>query len=197
MKKRLSIIPAMLLFMMLAACGSIRLGGEKYPVDAADISVAAAPEDFALLDSFENLESVDFSGSTCLDEILFWSESHPDVTVRYTVPLPTGEAVPMDANSLDLSRLRHADVQEALACLKYLPGIREINLGRESEDGVTREDYLAFREACPDVRLEYSFSILGTHVSADAEKLNLSQKTVEAHMSAAIKQLKEGLKDYI
>ena len=30
-----------------------------------------------------------------------------------------------------------------------------------------------------------------------AEKLNLSQKTVEAHMSAAIKQLKEGLKDYI
>ena len=30
-----------------------------------------------------------------------------------------------------------------------------------------------------------------------AERLNLSQKTVEAHMSAAIKQLKEGLKDYI
>ncbi len=30
-----------------------------------------------------------------------------------------------------------------------------------------------------------------------AEKLNLSQKTVEAHMSAAIKQLREGLKDYM
>lgn len=30
-----------------------------------------------------------------------------------------------------------------------------------------------------------------------AEKLNLSQKTVEAHISAAIRQLKEGLKDYI
>ena len=30
-----------------------------------------------------------------------------------------------------------------------------------------------------------------------AAKLNMSQKTVEAHMSAAIKQLKEGLKDYI
>ena len=30
-----------------------------------------------------------------------------------------------------------------------------------------------------------------------AEKYNMSQKTVEAHMSAAIKQLKEGLKDYI
>jgi RNA polymerase sigma-70 factor (ECF subfamily) len=30
-----------------------------------------------------------------------------------------------------------------------------------------------------------------------ATKLGLSQKTVEAHMSAAIKQLREGLKDYI
>ena len=30
-----------------------------------------------------------------------------------------------------------------------------------------------------------------------AEKLGLSQKTVEAHMSAAIKQLREGLKEYL
>ena len=30
-----------------------------------------------------------------------------------------------------------------------------------------------------------------------AEKYDLSQKTVEAHMSAAIKQLKEGLKDFL
>ena len=30
-----------------------------------------------------------------------------------------------------------------------------------------------------------------------AERLNLSQKTVEAHISSAIKQLKDGLKDYI
>ena len=30
-----------------------------------------------------------------------------------------------------------------------------------------------------------------------AEKMNLSQKTVEAHLSAAIKQLREGLKEYL
>ena len=30
-----------------------------------------------------------------------------------------------------------------------------------------------------------------------AERLNISQKTVEAHMSAAIKQLREGLKEYL
>lgn len=30
-----------------------------------------------------------------------------------------------------------------------------------------------------------------------AEKLNVSQKTVETHMSAAIKQLREGLKEYL
>ncbi|MCQ2320476.1 MAG: RNA polymerase sigma-70 factor [Bacteroidales bacterium] len=37
----------------------------------------------------------------------------------------------------------------------------------------------------------------GLKYSEIAERLNLSQKTVEAHMSAAIKQLREGLKDYI
>ena len=30
-----------------------------------------------------------------------------------------------------------------------------------------------------------------------ATKMGLSQKTVEAHMSAAIKQLREGLKEYL
>ena len=37
----------------------------------------------------------------------------------------------------------------------------------------------------------------GLKYSEIADKLGLSQKTVEAHMSAAIKQLKEGLKAYL
>lgn len=37
----------------------------------------------------------------------------------------------------------------------------------------------------------------GLKYSEIAEKLGLSQKTVEAHMSAAIKQLREGLKAYL
>ena len=37
----------------------------------------------------------------------------------------------------------------------------------------------------------------GLKYSEIAAKLGVSQKTVEAHMSAAIKQLQEGLKDYI
>ena len=37
----------------------------------------------------------------------------------------------------------------------------------------------------------------GLKYSEIAEKLGLSQKTVEAHMSAAIKQLREGLKEYL
>ena len=37
----------------------------------------------------------------------------------------------------------------------------------------------------------------GLKYSEIAEKLNISQKTVEAHMSAAIKQLKEGLREYL
>ena len=37
----------------------------------------------------------------------------------------------------------------------------------------------------------------GLKYSEIANKLSISQKTVEAHMGAAIKQLREGLKEYL
>ena len=60
-------------------------------------------------------------------------------------------------------------------------------------------DYRKIIAAMPEKRREVFMAsrIDGLKYAEIAEKLNLSQKTVEAHMSAAIKQMKEGLKDYI
>ena len=53
--------------------------------------------------------------------------------------------------------------------------------------------------AMPEKRREVFLSSRfdGLKYAEIAEKLNISQKTVEAHMMAAIKQLREGLKDYL
>lgn len=59
--------------------------------------------------------------------------------------------------------------------------------------------YRRIIDAMPEKRREvFTLSRFdGLKYSEIAERLQISLKTVEAHMSAAIKQLKEGLKDYL
>ena len=59
--------------------------------------------------------------------------------------------------------------------------------------------YRAILATMPEKRREVFLAsrFEGMKYGEIAEKLNISQKTVEAHMSAAIKQLKEGLKEYL
>ncbi|KWW26233.1 MAG: RNA polymerase sigma-70 factor [bacterium] len=59
--------------------------------------------------------------------------------------------------------------------------------------------YRAILASMPEKRREVFLASRydGMKYSEIAEKMDLSQKTVESHMSAAIKQLREGLKDYL
>ena len=61
------------------------------------------------------------------------------------------------------------------------------------------ESYRQVLKTMPEKRREVFLAsrFEGLKYSEIAEKLGLSQKTVEAHMSAAIKQLREGLKEYL
>ena len=51
------------------------------------LTVAAAEEDFPLLEECTNLQYLDLTGSTCYDLILEYVNSHPQVEVVYTAPL--------------------------------------------------------------------------------------------------------------
>lgn len=61
------------------------------------------------------------------------------------------------------------------------------------------ESYRQVIAAMPEKRREVFLASRfdGLKYAEIAEKFNLSQKTVEAHMMAAIKQLREGLKEYL
>ncbi|MCR5038928.1 MAG: RNA polymerase sigma-70 factor [Bacteroidales bacterium] len=61
------------------------------------------------------------------------------------------------------------------------------------------ESYRKVLAAMPEKRREVFMASRfdGMKYSEIAEKLHISQKTVEAHMMAAIKQLREGLKEYL
>ena len=61
------------------------------------------------------------------------------------------------------------------------------------------ESYRQILKNMPEKRREVFLAsrFEGLKYAEIAEKMGLSQKTVEAHMSAAIKQLREGLKEYL
>ena len=61
------------------------------------------------------------------------------------------------------------------------------------------ESYRQILKVMPEKRREVFLASRfdGLKYAEIAEKFGLSQKTVEAHMSAAIKQLREGLKEYL
>ncbi len=61
------------------------------------------------------------------------------------------------------------------------------------------DTYQKVLAAMPEKRREVFLAsrIEGLKYAEIADKLNISQKTVEAHMGAAIKQLKEGLKEFL
>ena len=61
------------------------------------------------------------------------------------------------------------------------------------------DSYRKVLAAMPEKRREVFLASRfdGLKYAEIAEKFNLSQKTVEAHMMAAIKQLREGLKEYL
>ena len=61
------------------------------------------------------------------------------------------------------------------------------------------DTYQKVLASMPEKRREVFLAsrIEGLKYAEIADKLNISQKTVEAHMGAAIKQLREGLKEYL
>ena len=51
-------------------------------------------DELSKLDELEGLVAADLRGSDCYHEIYAWAQAHPEVSVRYSVPLPNGSTVP-------------------------------------------------------------------------------------------------------
>lgn len=154
---------------------NITFASGSFPEDTVDLAVQLQPGEVSLLSGFAALGSVDFSGSTCYDEIIPWIEAHPEINTRYTVTLPTGEAVDWDAEKLDLTGLDGAAASQAAEVLSHLPKLTEINLGSEADGAsLMPADIAAIQAACPEVKLSYLFSLAGQNISLTDERLDLT-----------------------
>ncbi len=137
----------------------------------------------SLKDTLIGLQTIRFEGrEPTLDELALLHETWPGVQVDYTVTVG-GVTVTPDAESLDLSGLRHADIDRALESLKLLPALKTVNLGGAPvapaegdpaaapvpavplEEAVQLADIGRFQEAFPQVVFDYHVDLFGKVIS--------------------------------
>ncbi|MCR5136763.1 MAG: hypothetical protein K6C12_06660 [Oscillospiraceae bacterium] len=157
------------------AAPNIALSSGSYSEDISDLAAAVTPEDLQLLDRFPFLQSADFSGSTCYEEIHSWSEQHPDIAVRYTVTLPDGQILDSSAESVNLSAMSPSDAEASAALLSYLPSLKTVELGSaQSGNTISADGLAAIAAACPNAAINYTVSIYGYDIPLTMTELDLS-----------------------
>jgi len=193
LKKTGILIACFLCLCLLAGCGNSGEGSSaavsskplsfegfdgKVPLDTTSISFVIKAEEIPLLDSLTALESADFTGSECIEEIYAWAQSHPQVDVSYTVSMPDGSVMDSSTKTADLSQMDGKAVRLWAEKLRYLPNLKSIELGTEREN-LSWDDIRVLRDACPDTKLKFYFELYGKQFDLQNTQLNLSHLDVE------------------
>ena len=178
LKTKISLLSALLIcaFLLCGCAEKVELSSGKYKVEeTVAFQAVVTAQDLALMDGLTMLQSADFSGSSCIEEIFNWAEKHPNVSVKYTVKLPTGKTVDNSVSEIDLSGVDSSSLSSFAPQLKYLPAVKSITLGEANALDPQVIDALAV--ACPNAELIYHINLLGSELEPDTKKLDLSKIT--------------------
>ena len=152
----------------------VELSSGIFPCEAKTLNTVVTARDIAMLDYFPDLVSADFSGSSCYEEIARWASQHPEVDVRYTVPMPDGSKLDNKTEMLDLSRVENAQLPAVAEAIKHLPAIKKVSLGTIGGERLELGALAELKTALPNAMFEFDLHVAGNDVSAEAESIDLS-----------------------
>ncbi len=196
MRKTRIILWLLLGLLLLTACGagedqaasqsvssspvpaSVTFAAGEVPADARELTLTLQPGETALLDQLPALTSLDARGSACYEELAAWGQAHPEVALRYTVPVPGLGELENDTETVDLTGLAAADAVEAAQTLALLPELEQVSLPG-GETGMTLEQALAFARTVPQAVIDYPFTLYGQSVNLSDDSLVLFHIPVE------------------
>ena len=150
----------------------VDIAGKRIPADTETITVKITEQDLPKLDHLTALRSADLRGSTCHEAIAAWAAAHPQVEVRFSVPLSRTVSVDSDAPELNLSWLRSENVEEAARGLRYLRGLRRVSFGELGGENVPLEAMSRLREALPQVDFDFTVVLGGRSYDGETESLD-------------------------
>ena len=179
-----------LLCALLTACTVLLLTGcelwDHYTLESLALPAATA-EDIAGLEEYRKLGLVDFSGSTCYDDIEAYKAAHPEVEVIYTVDV-LGNALSPETDKLNLSTMDAALLPELLEDIAYLHQLRSIELmPDEGPSPLSPTDVKTIMDAYPDLELHYSFDLFGQTLDLTTERVEYVQQDIGDEGADAIR----------
>lgn len=155
--------------MAVIAALTIMSGCKQYE-KVEDLAISASDASaLAELDRYVNLKSLDLRGSDCYDAILDYAATHQQVEVKYDVLLG-GTRYAQETREL-IFRDGEYDFDQLLQNIAYLPGLESLSLPQTS---LSAGDIDKLEKAYPDIKIDYTLTVLGEEVAKDITSLDLS-----------------------
>ena len=104
-------------------------------------------------------------------------EPDPELT------FPDGSVHHATERRVDLSEIRHDEVEDWVEILTQMPDLRRVNLGEEGTEEAPRDfswaDLRRLQEACPHTEFRYGFTLFGKHFSTLDREMDFRHVTME------------------
>ena len=144
-------------------------------------TVITDPTELEELEKYENLKTLDLTGSTLYREIYDYTLRHPEVEVEYTLPL-TSEGRNIKNSATEITLTEPEAIAELAGYSLYLPGIKRITL---MKSGFSSEDFEALKKAYPEAELLFHISDDLGEISPDTAELDFTGLAPEETENAA------------
>ena len=145
---------------------------EKPQVEA--LRAVLREEELGILEQYPDLRWADLSGSRCYEAMDVFADAHPQIQIRYTLPLGQGEC-PNDVEEINLAEGEYRKEQ----LLEALPHLRKLRRLRLWDNSLDAADIAALAAAQPAAELRIDRRLAGMALPADLTELDLSGYTME------------------
>ena len=161
--------------------GGVTAQNTAAKLDLTGLSDADAEEAMDALEYLPQLKAVDLgseqTGLSPKTACEFFSR-YPDVDFSYHCKLFGKDSV-LDETRLDLTQVSPKEILASLDTISALRNLKEIRLGdEERKDAPSWEEILALREAAPDVKIDYNFTIFELPFTLEDEEVDISYHPV-------------------
>ena len=161
--------------------GGVTAENTAAKLDLTGLSDADAEEAMDALEYLPQLKAVDLgseqTGLSPKTACGFFSR-YPDLDFSYHCKLFGKDSV-LDETRLDLTQVSPKEILASLDTISALRNLKEIRLGdEERKDAPSWEEILALREAAPDVKIDYNFTIFELPFTLEDEKVDISYHPV-------------------
>lgn len=119
------------------------------------------------------------------EELTALQDTYPELLIQYSVELLGSEIMP-DADSLTLTSMTSADLEELVDKLALLPAVTEVTLS----DSLSKADVKALMEQFPEITFHYTFDLFGKTLSTADERVEYTKAEIgnngESEIRAAL-----------